>query len=98
RLRARAARGGRRARFPPIARARLRARGGDPPMTRLETAAVLLIAVASQVGCRSDARVRGYEYMPDMARSIPYDSFAANPVTRDGKTLQAPPPGTIARG
>jgi mono/diheme cytochrome c family protein len=60
--------------------------------------ASLLVLALWQIGCRSDARVRGYEYMPDMARSIPYDSFAPNPVTRDGKTLQTPAPGTIARG
>ena len=36
--------------------------------------------------------------MPDMAHSLPYDSFAKNPVTRDGKTLQAPVAGTVPRG
>jgi mono/diheme cytochrome c family protein len=36
--------------------------------------------------------------MPDMARSLPYDSFAPNPVTRDGKTLMAPVAGTVPRG
>jgi mono/diheme cytochrome c family protein len=41
---------------------------------------------------------RGFTYMPDMARSVPYNAFAPNPVTRDGKTLQAPVPGTIPRG
>lgn len=41
---------------------------------------------------------RGFAYMPDMAQSVPYDSFAPNPVTRDGKTLQRPVPGTIPRG
>jgi len=40
----------------------------------------------------------GFEYMPDMAHSLPYDSFAANPVTRDGKTLQPPVVGTLPRG
>ena len=41
---------------------------------------------------------RGFAYMPDMAQSIPYNAFARNPVTRDGKTLQTPVPGTIPRG
>ncbi len=36
--------------------------------------------------------------MPDMAHSVPYDAFAPNPVTRDGKTLLAPVSGTIPRG
>jgi mono/diheme cytochrome c family protein len=58
----------------------------------------LLCLAVSLSGCRNDSRVRAFEYMPDMARSVPYDSFAANPVTRDGQTLQAPPPHTIARG
>lgn len=41
---------------------------------------------------------RGFAYMPDMAQSVPYNSFSPNPVTRDGKTLQLPVPGTIPRG
>jgi mono/diheme cytochrome c family protein len=41
---------------------------------------------------------RAFAYMPDMAQSVPYNSFAPNPVTRDGKTLQAPVAGTIPRG
>jgi mono/diheme cytochrome c family protein len=41
---------------------------------------------------------RGLEYMPDMAHSVPYDAFAKNPVTRDGKTLQLPVTGTVPRG
>ena len=41
---------------------------------------------------------RGYEYMPDMAHTPAYKSFSANPVTRDGLTLQSPAPNTIARG
>jgi mono/diheme cytochrome c family protein len=36
--------------------------------------------------------------MPDMVRSVPFDSFAPNPVTRDGKTMQRPVAGTIPRG
>jgi len=40
----------------------------------------------------------GYEFMPDMARSVPYDAYAPNPVTHDGRTLQAPVAGTIAFG
>ena len=59
---------------------------------------LLPLAVVSQIGCRTDSHVRSYEYMPDMARSIPYDSFASNPVTRNRQTLQLPPPGTVARG
>ena len=37
-------------------------------------------------------------FIPEMVTSVPYDSFDANPVFADGKTLQPPVPGTIARG
>jgi mono/diheme cytochrome c family protein len=38
------------------------------------------------------------EFLPEMVRSVPYDSFSANPVFTDGKTLQQPVQGTIPRG
>lgn len=38
------------------------------------------------------------EFLPDMAHSVAYETFAPNPVFADGKTLQSPVPGTIARG
>jgi len=38
------------------------------------------------------------QYMPDMAHSIAYEAFSANPNFPDGKTLQRPPAGTIPRG
>lgn len=37
-------------------------------------------------------------FFPEMVNSVPYDSFAKNPVFKDGKTQQLPPPGTVARG
>src|SRR4029077_18178630 len=55
--------------------------------------AIVVVARAS-----SDSSRRGIEYMPDMAYSVPYNSFAPNPVTRDGKTLQSPVAGTVPRG
>ncbi len=60
----------------------------------LMTAAGALMAARAW----SDVEQRSFEYMPDMARSLPYDSFAPNPVMRDGKTLQTPVAGTLARG
>jgi mono/diheme cytochrome c family protein len=38
------------------------------------------------------------EYFPDMARTVRYNAFEANPNFPDGKTLRVPPPGTIQRG
>ena len=61
--------------------------------TGLPAAALLLSAA-----CAGDPRQRAFEYAPDMADSVPYDTFAPNPNTPDGKTLLAPPQGTVARG
>ncbi len=38
------------------------------------------------------------EFMPDMAHSLAYETFAANPNFRDAKTLQQPPAHSIVRG
>jgi mono/diheme cytochrome c family protein len=53
---------------------------------------------ASVTACGSSAEKRGFEYMPNMVYSLAYDSFARNPVTRDGLTLQRPVRGSIPRG
>jgi mono/diheme cytochrome c family protein len=45
-----------------------------------------------------DLRERNLEFMPEMAHSVAYQTYAPNPNFPDGKTLQAPEPGTIARG
>ncbi len=58
----------------------------------------LLFAGFLTASCGRDPKRPGYEFLPDMAHSVPYDSFAPNPNFKDGKTLQAPPAGTIPRG
>lgn len=47
---------------------------------------------------RRDVRQPNAEFLPDMAHAPRYGAFAPNPVFADGKTLQAPPDGTIPRG
>ena len=47
---------------------------------------------------RRDFSRPNLEFLPEMVRSVPYDSFAPNPNFPDGKTLQQPVPGTIPRG
>lgn len=49
-------------------------------------------------GCEQDETKPNYEYAPDMVSSVPYDSFAPNPNTPDGKTLLTPAKGTVPRG
>ena len=46
---------------------------------------------------RRDATQPNYVFTPEMVFSVPYDSFAANPNFRDGKTMQLPVAGTVAR-
>jgi len=66
-------------------------------MTALRCVVCVSVAAASIACGRQPAR-RGYEYMPDMAYSVPYDTFAPNPVTRNRMTQQVPVRGTIPRG
>lgn len=61
----------------------------------LALTAGLALGLASLTGC-GDPLAPGWEVLPDMAHSIPYDTFAPNPVT--GHTLRAPAPGTVPRG
>jgi len=59
---------------------------------------IWFVLCAASVGCGSQSTRRAYEYMPDMKYSVPYDTFAPNPVTRNGMTQQMPVRGTIPRG
>jgi mono/diheme cytochrome c family protein len=45
-----------------------------------------------------DAGARNFEFLPNMAVSVPYDTYATNPNFADGATLRRPVPGTIVRG
>ncbi len=65
----------------------------------MNRAALLLMFCLPAAGCAGgDPTETNLEFVPEMVDSIPYDSFAPNPVTRDGKTLIAPAKGTIPRG
>lgn len=60
---------------------------------------IILAALAvATISCRHDRNQPGYAYMPDMYYSEPYDAYTPNPIFSDGQTMQAPVPGTIARG
>ena len=71
-------------------------------MARGLTIALAVLRVVS-IGLNITAR-RGpvtrppFEYFPDMARTVRYNAFEANPNFSDGSTLRVPPPGTIPRG
>jgi mono/diheme cytochrome c family protein len=69
---------------------------------RVVLAWALFVSTASAIvvveRASNDASRRGMEYMGDMAYSVPYNSFAPNPLTPDGKTLRPPVAGTVPRG
>lgn len=71
-------------------------------MPRIVLNGVLMLVIAGGLGMqwRSGSHLTrpNYRIPTNMADSIAYDAFAPNPVFADGKTLQAPPAGTIARG
>ena len=54
--------------------------------------------IALFAACERDPKKPGFEVLPDMARSVAFDSFAPNPNTPQGKTLLVPVAGTIPRG
>jgi mono/diheme cytochrome c family protein len=72
-------------------------REGTPVPGPRSSSALALLAAMLTPGCTGEGQ-RGWEYMPDMVRSVPYDAFAPNPAARNGSTLQQPVAGTIPRG
>ena len=66
----------------------------------------LALALVASVGLNIAVRAvrRGpitftpLEYFPDMARTVRYNAFEANPNFPDGMTLRVPPTGSIPRG
>ena len=70
--------------------------------TRLALNVLLALALVATAAVswflRADAARPNTEVLPDMAHSARYNAYAANPNFPDGKTLQLPPPGAIARG
>ncbi|MFC1731065.1 c-type cytochrome [candidate division KSB1 bacterium] len=58
---------------------------------------LLLISFVTLLSCDRTRNQKGYEYFPDMAHSYAYETYTPNPVFQDGKTMQAPPEGTVSR-
>ena len=59
---------------------------------------LFLATVALNWAVRAERNRPHFEVLPEMVRSVAAESFSPNPVFADGKTLQQPAPGTIARG
>lgn len=61
-------------------------------------ALALLAVLGLHWALRPAPAERNFEALPGMVRSVPAEAFSENAVFADGKTLQPPPAGTIARG
>lgn len=56
----------------------------------------LSLALLSGLGCKAAGEKPGLTFLPDMLKSVPYDTYDANPVTGNGQTWRLPPEGTVA--
>ncbi|MBI4514885.1 MAG: cytochrome c [Deltaproteobacteria bacterium] len=64
----------------------------------MKPAWLLVVVVLGAAGCSTDPTTPRWEYFPDMVSAVAYEAYSPNPITRDGKTMLAPAPNTIARG
>jgi len=59
---------------------------------------IFLATLALNWAVRPERDRPHFEILPEMVRSAAAESFSPSPVFADGKTLQMPAPGTVARG
>jgi mono/diheme cytochrome c family protein len=59
--------------------------------------AAAVVAFMSLASCDRTRFEKGYEYFPDMAHSLAYETYSQNPNFADGKTEQLSVKGTISR-
>ncbi len=59
---------------------------------------IALAFIFTLTSCWTDKTKPNYQYMPDMYKSIGYETYTQNPNYADGLTAQLPVEGTIARG
>lgn len=58
----------------------------------------ITLILALVVGCSRKSTDKGNEIFPDMVHSVAAEAFSENAVFKDGKTMQLPAEGSIARG
>ena len=59
---------------------------------------IALAFIFTLSSCWGDKTKPNYQYMPDMYKSVGYDTYGQNPNYANGMTTQLPVEGTIARG
>jgi mono/diheme cytochrome c family protein len=67
-------------------------------LTEVKKVGLFFMAVIFSTACHRDNNNPGYDYLPEMDLSRAYDAYSENPVYKDGKTMQPPVEGTVARG
>ena len=66
--------------------------------TNIALAVILVLVVFVTFFLKTDYSKPNYEFLPDMKYSQAYDAYSKNPHFANGRTLQHPVSGTIARG
>ncbi|VAX40994.1 hypothetical protein MNBD_PLANCTO02-2881 [hydrothermal vent metagenome] len=66
--------------------------------TNIALALLLAFVVFAIFFTKTDYAITNYEFLPDMKRSQAYGAYSKNPHFANGRTLQLPVQGTIARG
>jgi hypothetical protein len=76
-----------------------------PPARRISLQTVNWVLGAALMGTLvlhwllgSDPARPNHEFLPEMVRAVPYESFSEHPLLPDNSAMQPPQPGTIARG
>ncbi len=69
-----------------------------PPLLESLLILGILAGVAGHVLLTNDPEERGWVFAPEMSTSGAYEAQDPNPHMPDGKVLQLPQPGTVARG
>ncbi len=60
--------------------------------------ALLLVFMVTLSSCWTSKEKPNYQYMPDMYKSVGYETYSANPNFANGMSARNPVEGTIARG
>ena len=64
------------------------------PVTHVLTCASILIIL---IGCTRNKNIPGYEYAPDMSKSVAYETYSESSLFDDHKSALQPVEGTIPR-
>lgn len=67
-------------------------------MKKVNIIIIILGLSMSFFACDRERNDKGFEYFPDMAHSLTYESYAPNPNYDDNSTQRMPVEGTIPRG